>query len=429
MVVMEKSYNPARLRYIARMAALAVCAVAAVAQVNTDVASSSAKSQLRATAVCEFNGDTPASGKFRLVPVVIYDHGEFKDAGLYLADPVPLALQTGSVYELQDAGNVKGYVTVTRAAQMQAKSGDEAWYGVGTLSKAAPDVQVAKLADKIVLPEEHRVYDPKAAEKEKHRRKHGADTGQSKPAETTTASSTGTGSSAPAPSGDEGAPTLKKAPPPKPDPLNGMNNGQPDLPPPSVGEDPNRPTMSRGKPAGAPAEVSDLRLSGPLHSLVAVSDAVNKEAHPYRFDFSAAEEKKYRGKMIALAVAELKKAHADAAQLNATQWQDVRVRAFNLSLDNVATLVLSATLPGKTEQYLTLAGRVNLEDEAQRTFFQLTDRERFDIAPRLTLVDAVDVDGDGRGELLFREQTAEGNGWAIYRATADSLTKLFDAVR
>ncbi len=77
------------------------------------------------------------------------------------------------------------------------------------------------------------------------------------------------------------------------------------------------------------------------------------------------------------------------------------MRAFNLSLDNVATLILSATrCRAKPEQYLTLVARVNLEDEAQRTFFQVTDRDRFDIAPRLTLVDAVDVDGDGRGRIV-----------------------------
>ena len=51
-----------------------------------------------------------------------------------------------------------------------------------------------------------------------------------------------------------------------------------------------------------------------------------------------------------------------------------------------------------------------------------------DIRPRLELVDAVDADGDGRGELLFRETTDTGNGWSIYRATADKLWKMFDSL-
>jgi hypothetical protein len=48
--------------------------------------------------------------------------------------------------------------------------------------------------------------------------------------------------------------------------------------------------------------------------------------------------------------------------------------------------------------------------------------------PRLQLVDALDADGDGRGELLFREISDNGTGWRIYRATADKLWKLFDSL-
>jgi hypothetical protein len=51
------------------------------------------------------------------------------------------------------------------------------------------------------------------------------------------------------------------------------------------------------------------------------------------------------------------------------------------------------------------------------------------MTPRLDLVDAVDADGDGRGELLFRETTDQGTGWVIYRATADKLWKMYDSLR
>jgi hypothetical protein len=40
----------------------------------------------------------------------------------------------------------------------------------------------------------------------------------------------------------------------------------------------------------------------------------------------------------------------------------------------------------------------------------------------------VDADGDGRGELLFRKISDNGNGWVIYRATADKLWKMFDSL-
>jgi hypothetical protein len=58
----------------------------------------------------------------------------------------------------------------------------------------------------------------------------------------------------------------------------------------------------------------------------------------------------------------------------------------------------------------------------------VTDKNHLDITPRLELVDAVDVDGDGRGELLFRETADAGSGWLIYRATNDKLWKLFDSL-
>jgi hypothetical protein len=58
----------------------------------------------------------------------------------------------------------------------------------------------------------------------------------------------------------------------------------------------------------------------------------------------------------------------------------------------------------------------------------VTDRFHLDLTPRLELVDAVDADGDGRGELLFRETSDSGSGWVIYRATADKLWKMYDSL-
>jgi len=42
------------------------------------------------------------------------------------------------------------------------------------------------------------------------------------------------------------------------------------------------------------------------------------------------------------------------------------------------------------------------------------------------LIDAIDADGDGRGELLFRRTTDAGTSFAIYRVTADRLRPLYE---
>jgi len=44
----------------------------------------------------------------------------------------------------------------------------------------------------------------------------------------------------------------------------------------------------------------------------------------------------------------------------------------------------------------------------------------------MELIDAVDADGDGRGELLFRRTFDDGSAYAIYRVTRDGLWPLFE---
>jgi len=41
------------------------------------------------------------------------------------------------------------------------------------------------------------------------------------------------------------------------------------------------------------------------------------------------------------------------------------------------------------------------------------------------LIDAVDADGDGRGELLFRQISDAGTAYVVYRVIGDQLWPLF----
>jgi hypothetical protein len=168
-----------------------------------------------------------------------------------------------------------------------------------------------------------------------------------------------------------------------------------------------------------------------------------------------AEEASYRSKMLALAAAQLrtqastakeatpaqktastrKSAGKPAGKLPNPALDDVNLRIFDLSNSNEPVLVLSArTRPpaaGATETFeepkeITLIARTNLEGELKKLFFAQTDSRHLDVSPRMELIDAVDADGDGRGELLFRRTADNGSAYAIYRVTSDHLWPLFE---
>jgi len=94
-----------------------------------------------------------------------------------------------------------------------------------------------------------------------------------------------------------------------------------------------------------------------------------------------------------------------------------------------AVVPASATGSVEEPQEITLIARTNLEGELRKLFFSQTDSRHLDVTPRMELIDAVDADGDGRGELLFRRTFDDGSAYAIYRVTADRLWPLFEGSR
>ena len=62
----------------------------------------------RAIALVEW----PAKGKPVVVPIAILIDGRFYDASIYMADPVPMALETGTVYEVEQSGDPVGFATL-----------------------------------------------------------------------------------------------------------------------------------------------------------------------------------------------------------------------------------------------------------------------------------------------------------------------------
>ncbi len=81
---------------------------------------------LRAVAVFEWTGDEDHPKASRLVPICIYDGQDLEDAGVYLARPEPLALESDVEYQLQQDGKPVGLFDIDTAAREQG-----AWVGYG----------------------------------------------------------------------------------------------------------------------------------------------------------------------------------------------------------------------------------------------------------------------------------------------------------
>jgi hypothetical protein len=413
-------------------------------------------------------------GKARFIPIAIMIDGKFYDAGSYKAAPVPMALDFGIVYEGFRSGVSQGVFTITQPGQL-----NHVWIAEGTwLPAGAIDPNKRKKYSAPVIADDDKDGPPVL-----HRRseKSGSDTGsdskdkgkdqdkdkdQQKPAAAAAPSpTTAPPASTATPSDTSKAPAPLKAPVSEADePI----------------ADPNRPRLRRGKPdptahhepfttfdaltdamqgtASATGKADSTAKDSPTPTprivmIPAISDVAGPDPRPYTYDVKTAEEAVYRNKMLDLAATQLgaqagtaakdgattsKKASASkpagksTAKLPKLAFDDVSLRIFDLSNSNEPVLVLSAkTHPPATEnagepKEITLIARTNLEGELRKLFFSQTDSRHLDVAPRLELVDAVDADGDGRGELLFRRTFDNGSAFAIYRVTADGLWPLFE---
>ena len=75
----------------------------------------------RAIAVYEWTGDMAKPTASRVVPVSLFIDSHFEDAGVYLARPVPLALESGDVYEVESAGQPLGTLDLDGARNSVAR--------------------------------------------------------------------------------------------------------------------------------------------------------------------------------------------------------------------------------------------------------------------------------------------------------------------
>ncbi len=73
-----------------------------------------------------------SAGKGTLIPVAILIDGKFYDASVYKADPVPMALESGTVYEAEQAGDSVGLFTISGALHSRTAGSPHPWLGAGS---------------------------------------------------------------------------------------------------------------------------------------------------------------------------------------------------------------------------------------------------------------------------------------------------------
>jgi hypothetical protein len=229
----------------------------------------------------------------------------------------------------------------------------------------------------------------------------------------------------------------------------------------TAGASASNTTVPGASVSGAPVAQGTIQL------VPAISDADGPDPRSYAYEWNKGDEEDRRKQMLALAKEQLRgyisgreklTTKSDVPNANATARKPApkvkaaepvfdrsEMRTFDLWASNQPILILSAeahvppavagrstsgSSTAETVEYsITLAARIDIYSNLHKLYFALTDKYHLDVAPRLELIDAVDAEGDGRGELLFRETTDNGAGYAIYRATADSLWKMYDSLR
>jgi hypothetical protein len=224
---------------------------------------------------------------------------------------------------------------------------------------------------------------------------------------------------------------------------------------------------------GTSAKPAASSVTGPIQTYPAISDAGGPDPRSYTFEWLKGEEEERRKQMLDLAQQQLRlylnqqakalivpgpiasgsitpKSTATAAgPKNSTTarkrsskapeipLENVQFRTFDLWANNQPVLVLSAEArippnpsggPAPGNYTITLVARTDIYNNLHKLYSGVTDKYHLDVTPQLELIDAVDADGDGRGELLFRQTTDAGMGYIIYRATADKLWKLYDTL-
>ena len=352
--------------------------------------------------------------------------GKFYDAGTYKAIPVPMSLFAGTVYEGTRNGISTGLYTVSDARRVHTSwFGEGKWIPTGSEPQRAP-ITSTKRVDEEEAPPILRRSDSPTAKPEKTKPVE-TKPGDAKPSE---------------PTGADAPPRLKKG-----DSKDAAAPASTTPAAPGAGE---RPILRRSKPGDAPQKFEDKDFSPTVvvkELFLAVSDAGGPDTRPYVLAAKPDDVMAYRKKLQAMAsdtVRALYGMKADAPAVHSGKakaapgiaFKDAQMQTFDLTNSNDPVLVFTATVDPAEKMVgaagkatVTVVARVDIYGELKQLLAEATDDHHLDVYPRLESLDAVDADGDGNGELVFRETSDAGQGFVVYRAGLDRVWPLFDSLR
>jgi hypothetical protein len=260
----------------------------------------------RALAVYEYTGDLEKPDAARLIPISLFINGQFQDADVYLANPVPLALDTGIVYSIERAGDPIGTLDLDYARNIvtrRSATDDNpigVWYGYGRFLTPADDAKLkpkssAKLPVVIASTDSPNPDD----DKPKFVRRNPTDTSPTKPGDPsspTASSSAKVGSTTPdnQPDADDpDRPTLRhRDPTDDAKKKKGSNKptGYVSGPSTSLNDDPDRPSLHRGIPKGQSTPTQLTGTPPSHHQVVAISDAADRDTHIFTREWAGSAE-------------------------------------------------------------------------------------------------------------------------------------------
>jgi hypothetical protein len=440
----------------------------------------------RALAVYEYTGDLEKPDAARLIPISLFINGQFQDADVYLANPVPFALDTGIVYSIERAGEPIGVLDLDYARNIvtrRSATDDNpigVWYGYGRfLSPAAEAKLKPKSSAKLPVVVASTDSDNPDDDKPKFVRRNPSDTPSSTPT-TKPSSSSKTQPSTPEPDADDpDRPTLRHRDPSTDDAKKKKGSNKPtgyvSGPSTSLNDDPDRPSLRRGIPKGQSTPTQLTGTPPSLHQVVAISDAADRDTHIFTREWASSSERaqtltaiealakphiaKYL-KDLSLTPAPTPSASASAsspavssapaqsrtprlqprvsypsknkgvltpAKLPTFTSANEHLSGYNLTYGGLPTFIYTTEVP------LTTGGPIEVTIIAQHlpsgdfqlSLAQLADASHLDRAPWFRPIDVVDPDWSHRGNILFELRSQSTRQFALFQVVSAEAEQTF----